>query len=203
MLSVSVSDKKRKMARLKVFQVCLLKRRSEENLEKLCERLCSQTSARRGTVRNIHLFPHGRKIKLDSSLHFHSFSEEACKAGQGKARQGKAVAKLKRIRRKSLEQFQDSILNPIFFCSDCLELLWRRRKKLGENHVSIEAGYVGSPASILHPFLDLFHIEPKSSRDQGRLQSCGKSNPRVLLCLLRRRFASLNGTSLGNFSVQN
>ena len=128
------------------------------------------------------------------------------RARQGKAGQGKAVAKLKRSRRKSLEQFQDSILNPIFFSSDCRELLWWRRKKLGENHVSIEAGYVGSKNliwAIVHPFLDLFHIGPKSSRDQGRLQSCGKSNPRVLLCLLRRRCASLNGTSLGNFSVQN
>ena len=172
----------------------------------MCERLCSQTSARRGNVRNIHLFPHGRKIKLDSSLHFHSFSEEACKARQCKARQGKAVAKLKRSRRKSLEQFQDSILNPIFFSSDCRELLWWRRKKLGENHVSIEAGYVGSKNliwAIVHPFLALFHIGPKSSRDQGRLKSCGKSNPRVLLCLLRRRCASLNRTSLGNFSGQN
>ena len=46
MLSVNVSEeKKRKMARLKVFQVCLLKRRSEANLENV--KSCASDSAAR------------------------------------------------------------------------------------------------------------------------------------------------------------
>ena len=106
-----------------------------------------------------------------------------------------------------------------FFCPDCWELLWGWGGKSSlRNHVSIEryriAGYGARTNSfwttvecssslcglivVLQWFWHQVHDQNNNSESQDRV----KSNPWVLLCLLRR-CAYLNGASLGNFSGQN